>query len=66
MWRPCARVRGGAGGAALGVARAPGGARTPLPPDLRARARGLLNVFIAHHLGRRLKSVDFMAQVGLD
>ncbi|RYZ35685.1 MAG: DNA repair protein RecO [Myxococcaceae bacterium] len=42
------------------------GGRTPLPPDLRARARGLLNVFIAHHLGRRLKSVDFMAQVGLD
>lgn len=42
------------------------GQRTPLPPELRARARGLLNVFIAHHLGRRLKSVDFMAQVGLD
>ncbi|MCP3104318.1 DNA repair protein RecO [Myxococcus sp. K15C18031901] len=42
------------------------GERTPLPADLRARARGLLNVFIAHHLGRRLKSVDFMAQVGLD
>jgi len=42
------------------------GERTPLPPDLRARARGLLNVFISHHLGRRLKSVDFMAQVGLD
>lgn len=42
------------------------GQRTPLPPELRARARGLLNIFIAHHLGRRLKSVDFMAQVGLD
>jgi DNA repair protein RecO (recombination protein O) len=42
------------------------GQRTPLPADLRARARGLLNVFISHHLGRRLKSVDFMAQVGLD
>ncbi|NVJ26323.1 DNA repair protein RecO [Myxococcus sp. AM011] len=42
------------------------GERTPLPADLRARARSLLNVFIAHHLGRRLKSVDFMAQVGLD
>ncbi len=42
------------------------GQRTPLPPELRARARGLLNVFISHHLGRRLKSVDFMAQVGLD
>ena len=42
------------------------GERTPLSPELRARARGLLNVFIAHHIGRRLKSVDFMAQVGLD
>jgi DNA repair protein RecO (recombination protein O) len=42
------------------------GQRVPLPADLRARARGLLNVFISHHLGRRLKSVDFMAQVGLD
>jgi DNA repair protein RecO (recombination protein O) len=42
------------------------GHRTPLPPELRARARGILNIFIAHHLGRRLKSVDFMAQVGLD
>ena len=42
------------------------GERTPLSADLRARARGLLNVFISHHLGRRLKSVDFMAQVGLD
>jgi DNA repair protein RecO (recombination protein O) len=42
------------------------GQRTPLQPELRARARSLLNIFIAHHLGRRLKSVDFMAQVGLD
>ncbi|WP_225414589.1 DNA repair protein RecO [Stigmatella hybrida] len=42
------------------------GQRTPLAPELRAQARGILNVFIAHHLGRRLKSVDFMAQVGLD
>ena len=42
------------------------GQRTPLPAELRARARGVLNVFISHHLGRRLKSVDFMAQVGLD
>ncbi len=42
------------------------GERTPLPAELRARARALLNVFISHHLGRRLKSVDFMAQVGLD
>ncbi len=42
------------------------GARTPLEPDVRRRARQLLNLFIAHHLGRQLKSVDFMEQVGLD
>jgi DNA repair protein RecO (recombination protein O) len=42
------------------------GSLTPLPAGTRKRARELLNLFIAHHLGRRLKSVDFMAQVGLD
>jgi hypothetical protein len=26
----------------------------------------MLNVFIAHHLGRKLKSVEFMEQVGAD
>jgi DNA repair protein RecO (recombination protein O) len=42
------------------------GSRTPLSPEIRARGRELLNVFIAHHLGRRLKSVDFMTQLGTD
>ncbi len=42
------------------------GARVPLPADIRARARRLLNVFIAHHLGRQLKTVEFMEQVGTD
>jgi DNA repair protein RecO (recombination protein O) len=42
------------------------GDRVPLPPEIRQRARQLLNLFIAHHLGRKLKSVDFMDQVGLD
>lgn len=42
------------------------GARVPLEADVRARCRELLNLFIAHHLGRRLKSVDFMSQVGTD
>lgn len=42
------------------------GARVPLPADIRARARALLNVFIAHHLGRKLKTVEFMEQVGTD
>lgn len=48
------------------LARLQAGERTPLPPELRARARELLNAFIAHHLGRRLNSVDFMEQVGTD
>ncbi|MCI0573956.1 MAG: DNA repair protein RecO [Myxococcaceae bacterium] len=42
------------------------GQRTPLPAEVRGRARELLNLFVAHHLGRRLRSVDFMAQLGLD
>ncbi len=48
------------------LARLQAGERTPLPPEVRARARELLSLFIAHHLGRRLKSVDFMEQVGTD
>lgn len=42
------------------------GARNPLSPEARARARALLNLFVEHHLGRRLRSVDFMAQLGVD
>jgi DNA repair protein RecO (recombination protein O) len=48
------------------LARLQAGERTPLPAELRARSRELLNLFIAHHLGRRLKSVEFMEQVGTD
>ncbi|MGV3621678.1 MAG: DNA repair protein RecO [Archangium sp.] len=48
------------------LARLQAGERTPLPAELRARSRELLNLFIAHHLGRKLKSVDFMEQVGTD
>jgi DNA repair protein RecO (recombination protein O) len=42
------------------------GERTPLPAAIRQKARELLNLFISHHLGRQLRSVEFMAQVGLD
>lgn len=42
------------------------GVRQPLPPEVRQKARDLLNLFIEHQLGRRLKSVEFMRQVGLD
>jgi DNA repair protein RecO (recombination protein O) len=42
------------------------GARTPLPAPERKAARELLNLFIAHQLGRPLRSVEFMVQVGVD
>ena len=42
------------------------GEKLPLSPESRRTARDLLNGFIAHHLGKRLKSVDFMRQVGVD
>jgi DNA repair protein RecO (recombination protein O) len=48
------------------LARLQAGERKPMEPELRARGRELLNLFIAHHLGRKLKSVDFMEQVGTD
>jgi DNA repair protein RecO (recombination protein O) len=54
------------GALAEGLAGLQAGARTPLPPELRARARELLNRFIAHQLGRKLNAVDFLAQLGLD
>jgi len=33
---------------------------------VRAEARSLLSRFVAHHLGRRLKSLEFMRQVGVE
>jgi DNA repair protein RecO (recombination protein O) len=42
------------------------GGKVPMPPESRRTARELLNTFIAHHLGKKLKSVDFMKQVGVD
>lgn len=48
------------------LARLQAGERKPLPGEVRARSREVLNLFIAHHLGRKLKSVDFMEQVGTD
>jgi len=42
------------------------GQRTPLGASMRAQARGLLNAFISHHLGRALKGVEFLQQLGVD
>jgi len=53
-------------GLAVAMAGLQAGERTPFPPEQRARARELLNRFVAHQLGRKLNSVDFMAQLGLD
>jgi len=42
------------------------GSRTPLPAKERKVARELLNLFVAHQLGRPLRSAEFMVQVGVD
>jgi DNA repair protein RecO (recombination protein O) len=42
------------------------GHRTPLGAPMRAQARGLLNAFISYHLGRALRGVDFLQQLGVD
>jgi len=69
----CGRCQGRAPGAArvdaqllAALAGLQAGQRTPLSPALRAQARGLLNTFISHHLGRQLRSVDFLQQLGVD
>ncbi|HXX30555.1 MAG TPA: DNA repair protein RecO [Myxococcaceae bacterium] len=69
----CLRCQGRAPGAArvppehlLALSALQAGARTPLPPAVRAAARGLLNAFIAHQLGRPLKGVEFLRQLGVD
>lgn len=51
---------------AMALAAIQHGERKPMEKAPRERARQLLNLFIEHQLGRKLKSVDFMAQVGLD
>jgi DNA repair protein RecO (recombination protein O) len=48
------------------LARLQDGERTPFDAAIRAGGRELLNIFIEHHLGRRLKSVAFLSQVGVD
>jgi DNA repair protein RecO (recombination protein O) len=39
----------------------------PQPPGhVRAEARAILSRFVSHHLGRSLKSLEFMRQVGIE
>lgn len=64
-----ARVRTGvavSGALAQALAAIQGGGRTPMAAEQRQRAREILNLFIAHQLGRKLNSVEFLSQVGLD
>jgi DNA repair protein RecO (recombination protein O) len=49
-----------------GLAAIQAGERTPLPAVRRAEAREILARFIEAHLGRRLRSVDFLRSVGVD
>lgn len=42
------------------------GGWSALPAHLRAEARGLLTRFVSHHLGKRLKTLDFMREVGVE
>jgi len=49
-----------------GLAGLQAGVRRPLPAEVRARSRELLGRFLTHHLGRKLKSVEFIEQVGVD
>jgi DNA repair protein RecO (recombination protein O) len=48
------------------LARLQQGEREKMDPELREQARVLLNDFIEHHVGRRLKTVDFMRQISVD
>lgn len=40
--------------------------RGELPRHVRAEARAILTRFIAHHLGKRPRSLDFMREVGVE
>ncbi len=42
------------------------GARVPWGPEQRGQGRALLDRFIAYQLGRKLKSAEFMDQLGVD
>jgi DNA repair protein RecO (recombination protein O) len=42
------------------------GDRMPLPPHVRREARAHLDAFVAHHLGHKLRSVEFMRSIGIE
>ncbi|MFN7130579.1 MAG: DNA repair protein RecO [Myxococcales bacterium] len=48
------------------VQRARAGETLEFEPHVKAQARAMLSRFVAHHLGKRLKSLDFMRDVGVE
>ncbi|HEY3447064.1 MAG TPA: DNA repair protein RecO [Myxococcales bacterium] len=61
------RVSSAASGVLSALQRpAPGGAEVVPATHVRAEARTLLSRFIAHHLGRKLRTLEFMRQVGVE
>lgn len=55
-----------AASALVRVLRAKAGESFDIEPHAKAQARAMLSRFVAHHLGKRLKSLDFMRDVGVD
>jgi DNA repair protein RecO (recombination protein O) len=53
-------------GAIQALTRLQHGVRDPVAPAARREARGHLDAYLMHHLGRRLRSADYMQQVGVD
>lgn len=63
---PGASGRGLPGGLLAELAAIQRGEARVLSPDLRRRARQLLGRFIVHHVGKSLRSSEFLEQLGLD
>ena len=70
LCRPCGQGTGMpislAAADALGALQDRRRALPSLPDHVRAEARTLLSRFVTHHLGRQLKSLEFMRQVGVE
>lgn len=60
------RVSAAASGVLSALQRPVAGPEIAPAGHVRAEARSLLSRFVAHHLGRRLKSLEFMKQVGVE
>ncbi|MGI5861760.1 MAG: DNA repair protein RecO [Myxococcales bacterium] len=61
-----ARISAEAARALATLQRAQAGTSLELPAPVRAEARAVLSGFVAHHLGRRLKSYEFMREMGIE